>query len=126
MHEITLPLLTNLEGQRLIVDGLLDFAEVDIALCKELRRLAPYGQGNPEPVFAAPHVLVENVRPVGRNHLALQLRSGTYRLSAIGFGMLQQQPPVGKSVDIAFVPTIDEYQNQQVRLRLIDIQPSRD
>jgi single-stranded DNA-specific DHH superfamily exonuclease len=59
-----------------------------------LRRLAPFGQHNPEPVFATRNVcLTQPPRTVGSNHLRLTLaqktrereRSSLHRHSFIGF-----------------------------------------
>jgi single-stranded-DNA-specific exonuclease len=102
------------------VDGRLDLDQVDRGLCQRLQRLAPFGCGNPEPVFIASEVDVKNVQAVGRNHLGLDLSDGTAARPAIGFGMLEDRPRCGQRIDVAFVPEIDEYRDR-VRLRLVDL-----
>ncbi len=58
-------------------------------LCSELRQLGPFGEGNPQPLFAASNVeLAAPPRRVGQDgaHLQLKLRNGSAALAAIAFG----------------------------------------
>jgi single-stranded-DNA-specific exonuclease len=127
LHEVTRGQLEGRpKGAGLDVDCLLKLGGIDHALCRELRRLAPHGHSNPEPIFAAEAVVVENTRSVGSDHLGLALRDGDAVVQAIGFGMLARRPAVGDRVDVAFVAEIDEYQGSpaRVRLRLLDLRPA--
>ena len=111
-------------ARRLVVDGVVALAEVDESLCEQIDRLAPHGEGNPHPVFAASQVRVENVRPVGVDHVALVISQGGASRPAIGFRMLSRAPRVGDEIDVAFVPEISEYQGGALRLRLSDLKPA--
>jgi single-stranded-DNA-specific exonuclease len=121
LHEVAAPRLAALQDGVLEADGELPIERIDLALCKQLRRLAPFGNGNPEPTFIACDVRVESVRLVGRDHLALALRSDRSVLPAIGFGMRDREVAVGERLDVAFVPEIDNYLSPRVRLRLRDL-----
>jgi single-stranded DNA-specific DHH superfamily exonuclease len=118
--------LPTVQVRCLDVDCVLDIDRVDLPLCQELRRLAPHGHSNSEPVFAATGVCVESARQVGADHLALVLRGGERVVPAIGFGMISRKPEVGQRVDVAYVAEIDDYvaSAERVRLRLVDLRPA--
>src|SRR5262249_31764507 len=63
--------------------------EMHPRLLDELRRLGPWGEGHPQPVFAASDVeLAAPPRRVGKDggHLQLRLKNGEKSLAAIAFG----------------------------------------
>lgn len=122
LDQLTVDRLAGVEEQPLEVDGRLDLDRVDRALCQGLQKLAPFGCGNPEPVFVTSGVEVKNVQVVGRDHLALDLSDKGADRPAIGFGMLDDRPRCGQRIEVAFVPEIDEYRDR-VRLRLVDLWP---
>lgn len=92
------------------IDCELPFNLLDQELFNELQQLAPFGMGNPEPVFASKGVEVENLRVLGRenNHLKLWLRSDKKTFEAIAFGMgdLANELKLGDKIDVAY--TLDE------------------
>lgn len=71
--------------------------KIDVSVCKndlsiqsirELDLLAPYGAGNPGPLFEYDGLKVSDFRTVGENkHLKLKLEDGGLYLDAIGFNM---------------------------------------
>jgi single-stranded-DNA-specific exonuclease len=68
------------------VDLALPARTVDYALLRELRRLAPTGPGNPEPLVAILGLTVARVRAVNGGHTQLTLRRDPDVLDAIAFG----------------------------------------
>ncbi len=61
-------------------------------LCRDIALMAPFGEGNPEPMFLLEHMRVEEVRLVGNGNKHLKLRltsaeSGTKSFDAIGFSL---------------------------------------
>ena len=75
---------------RIDVDAFLDAAEVDLGLARELRRLEPFGHGNPEPVFvtrAFPLLAADVLRPKTGTQPHLTLRLGTAGRSDGGRGV---------------------------------------
>lgn len=90
---------------RLDIDAVLALGEVRSALAEELRRLAPFGHGNPEPTFAAIGVRLQ--RPpaiVGNNHLRLSLLQKPHARQFIGFGLggFASDLTTGVGIDVAF------------------------
>lgn len=116
------------KDEPMVIPALL--GEVDETLVSDLSRLEPFGPGNPEPNFAIEGLEVVEVRTVGRDekHLKLYLSDGRRTVEAIGFGMAGwgDEPKQGDSVDICFVPDVDDYWGpRQVQLRLIGWRLSR-
>lgn len=70
----------------LVLDGAVDAAGASTELCETLRRLGPFGAGNPEPRFAVPSARVSGARVVGSGHVSCRLvGSAGARLKAIAF-----------------------------------------
>jgi single-stranded-DNA-specific exonuclease len=62
---------------------------IGLGLAEELERLAPFGQGNPEPRLLVPAARIEAVRGMGDQgrHSRFQLRSGNGRAVGVAFGV---------------------------------------
>jgi single-stranded-DNA-specific exonuclease len=110
---------------RLTIDGEARLGECDLELVAYLERLSPHGLENPEPVFAARGVSVDNVTTVGGGrHLKMRLRDATGVAEGIGFGLAERAPGAraGGVADVAFVPSRNEWRGDtQVQLRLKDL-----
>jgi len=96
-------------------------------LVRGLRRLAPFGEGNPEPVFLAEGLTVAEVRPVGKTgtHLKLLLATPDGRaFDAIGFSLAERIPDLapGERIDVLFQLDENEWNGRiTVQLKLVDI-----
>lgn len=71
------------------LDKSLSFAEIDLGLAKELKALAPFGKGNPAPLFGSKGIHVDRLDLIGREKTILRMtvsepKTGI-RLSAISF-----------------------------------------
>jgi len=99
--------------RRIDIDALVRFRDIGSGLSDELRRLAPFGQRNPEPTFATRGVqLTQSPRIVGNNHLRLTLnqktrepeRTAVHRHSFIGFNLGARANGLadGMRVDVAY------------------------
>jgi len=70
-----------------------------------IQKLAPFGMGNPEPIFATRGVTIEGMRVIGRegNHLKLVLSHKSKSFEAIAFGMgeLAANLTIGDKIDVA-------------------------
>jgi single-stranded-DNA-specific exonuclease len=77
-------------GERpvLDVDARVSFDQLRSPFLKELRRLMPFGNTNPSPVFITERVyLGKSPRVVGNNHLRLSISQKPFVLPAIGFNL---------------------------------------
>ena len=114
---------------KLTLDMPLSFEHLTPALYRDLSRFAPFGEGNPEPVFGLEEVIVDDVRFVGagEKHLKLRLKSkmGGKVLDAIAFniGAKFGEIKIGEKVKIAF--TLDENTwngSTTLQLKVVDIE----
>ena len=108
------------------IDAVLLPSELDERSVTAIAALAPFGNGNPEPVFAtrrqevSPRVL-KNKREGAANHLKLSLPAAP-SLDAIGFGMADKLVLTEGPVDLAFQVGLDEWKGvRRVSLKLKDM-----
>lgn len=97
--------------------------EVDIPAFQALRRLEPFGNANPQPVFRVAGLRIRMARVVGQDHLKLRLESGRRLLSAIAFKKADQQEACapGTDVDLAASLELNEYNGyESVELKIRD------
>ncbi|MBK8011219.1 MAG: single-stranded-DNA-specific exonuclease RecJ [Deltaproteobacteria bacterium] len=96
----------------LVYDDELMAADINDMCLQEILRLAPFGIGNPEPLFRLTSARVKSARVVGKNHLKLRLAEGVRGgLDVIAFRAADLFPSMepGCSVDIAYHLEENEY-----------------
>lgn len=80
------PVLRIREAESLKIDGAVSADGATLDLLETIERAGPYGAGHPSPVIVMPRHRIAFVRPVGVNHLRVELRAETGRtVSAIAF-----------------------------------------
>jgi single-stranded-DNA-specific exonuclease len=105
--------LTPMDFEReLAIDGTIEFNEIDDRAVEDILRLAPFGQGNAAPVFAA--LGVEAAAPAdikNEKHLFLRLRAQgrMVRMKAWNFADRASVFTPGAKVDVAFSFEEDTY-----------------
>ncbi len=115
---------------RLAVDCEVGLDEVDEELVAALALMEPCGEGNRSPVLCARGVTALDVRTVGADdrHLKLMVGDGDRRVECIGFGlgMHKNELNVGASVDLCFVPGMNDYMGRSsLQLQLEDVRPAQ-
>ncbi len=98
--------------RELAIDSTIQFDEIDDQAVADVLRLAPFGQGNPPPVFAAMDVEVAAAPDVkNEKHLFLRLRGNgrMVRMKAWNFGDRVGLFAPGAKLDIAFSFEEDTY-----------------
>jgi single-stranded-DNA-specific exonuclease len=122
-----------LDGDLLVpevrIDQEITIADADEELCRLLKHAAPFGVGNPTPVFLVRRAEVAGYpRVVGSGHLKLALTDGARRLEAIGFGMgerIGEANPALGPIDVAFKLEENVWNGRTtVQARLVDLRPS--
>jgi len=94
------------------IDALVEFREIDERSVAEVFSLAPFGCGNPAPLFAALNVEVAGPPAVMKEkHLRVMLRQNgrTLALKAWNFADRAAELPAGARVDVAFTLEDDAY-----------------
>jgi len=121
--------------KKISIDSLLSLQEITPSFLDDLKGLAPFGRGNPRPVFASRNLIVGNFLRKNPEHLFCWLKEGchpvdgmgkgTY-LEAAGFGMAKTVDlSPGEVVDAAYYPNINDWQGiKRIQLNLKDIKNS--
>jgi len=104
------------------VDAQLFLKDVNRRAIDDIAGLAPFGQGNPEPLFLASSLDVVSSRVVGERHLKLRVRQGETFFDAIGFGLGRRHPLQRERVDILFTPELNRWQGSEtIQLKITDL-----
>ncbi|MGH8163714.1 MAG: single-stranded-DNA-specific exonuclease RecJ, partial [Rhodanobacteraceae bacterium] len=108
------------------LDGVLDHAAVALAACAEIAALAPFGHGNPEPLFLIPRVRVLDARRVGAEGAHLTFTVGlttgdTVRCIAFGAGTREDEVSGWHEADLAATLQRDIWRgDERLQLRVKD------
>jgi len=89
--------------------------------------LAPFGNGNPVPVFMSKGVEVLERRTMGNGgeHLRLKLRQGGTVWDAVAFRLGNHQEELGRDIDIVYNLEVDNWGGKkQLRLNILDFKKS--
>ena len=97
------------------VDAHIPLDIVDMALAEQLQRLAPFGNGNPTPLFLSTQLTVEEDRRFGRDgehrRLLLSSRSGA-KLPVLAFNGSDQELPTGP-LDLLYTISINNFRGER-------------
>ena len=105
------------------IDRILELADINSALMAGLKRTGPFGQDNPEPVWAILNAEVADSRILKEKHLKMTLTDGENRCEAIGFNMAEKLP--SGPVDIAFSLQENNWNGRiTLQLNLKDVRPA--
>lgn len=108
------------------VDAIVAPGELSETAVEAIQALAPFGNGNPEPVLATRNVVcfprvLQNKREGAVGHLKLSIERAP-ALDVIGFSMADKLPLTEGPVDLAFQVAMDEWKgNRRVSLKLKDL-----
>jgi single-stranded-DNA-specific exonuclease len=102
------------------IDRAVPLCEADEALMDGLKRTGPFGQDNPEPVWAVCGVQAVDSRILKEKHLKLTLSDGKTRREAIGFNLAEKLPD--GPVDVAFTLQENSWNGRtSIQLNIRDI-----
>ena len=113
----------------LVIDAVLDPAQINWDLHDSLRLFEPHGFSNEKPRFASKQLLVAGVRAVGNQgkHLKLDLRAKEAPAKVIpaiafGFGEMVNRINFQDTVDVAYELEANEWNgNRELQLNILDI-----
>lgn len=107
------------------VDAFLDHDDITLDNVYELARLAPYGAGNPGPVFGYTGFSISDVKTLSMGkHIRLGLSDGSLSVGAIGFqmGELAQEYKKGDAIDAVFSLEVNSWNGKDsVQINLKDV-----
>jgi single-stranded-DNA-specific exonuclease len=91
---------------------------------REIETLAPFGEENPRPVFSSRNLIVKDgPRQIGKKGFKMWVTDNNITCEAVSFGRTEiLTPKTGSGVDLAYVPSINEWQGlQSIQLELKDV-----
>jgi single-stranded-DNA-specific exonuclease len=102
--------------------------QFDLAVMSQIEQLAPFGMGNPRPVFCAVGVeMLEAPKLLGESgrHMSFKFAHHGHRMRGVAFGQAEEWLPqlasVEGKIDLAFRPVINEFRGyRSVELQLVD------
>jgi len=132
LERVAADVLTEPAERTITIDAEVMLSQMTHQLISELKRLAPHGTDNPEPVLAASDVrLVGNPRRVGRHneHLQFAVHQDRITLRAIAYGMGEAYDRLcatNRPFAIAFSPIINTWGDRSnVELVVRDLELER-
>ncbi len=102
----------------------LDLSDVTINHYRALRQMAPFGMGNPKPVFAFRNVKVESVRQFGKTTEHLEVGLGTLRAISWYASPTSFTHPIVAGENITLLAEFDHSVfrgKHELRLRIVDV-----
>jgi single-stranded-DNA-specific exonuclease len=130
-------LINKIAHQTILGEDLLPTLEIDAEIplgalseefILEIETLAPFGTGNPKPIFSSRALELKNSpQIVGRDSLKMWISDGRTIYPAIGFKMAEFISSISedKRYDLAYTPSLDDWQGgNAVQLEIKDIHPS--
>ncbi len=111
------------------IDAVISLEDVSWDLYKDIEKLAPFGVGNPKPLFMIKGALVDAVKSFGKegNHTEIAFRDlGGRKISAIQFFRAKDSLPkhvaAGSTADVVVHLEKSTFKNYpELRLRIVDI-----
>lgn len=109
------------------LDALVSLEDITYDLVNELEQLAPYGHGNPGPLFGLRGAKLINCRGVGKQnaHLKMLLGDRKTNIDGIGFNLGQYagELAAGREVNVAFIPSINSWRGREtLQIKIKDLQ----
>ncbi|HVP05829.1 MAG TPA: single-stranded-DNA-specific exonuclease RecJ [Dehalococcoidia bacterium] len=110
------------------VDAAIPLRRVNGELVRALTSMAPFGVGNPEPVFLSRGLEIRDVKVMGDDgkHLRLQLRDGRVTWPAVAFGFGESEVECGHRLDVVYTFSADRGGDGALELRVLDFALSAD
>jgi single-stranded-DNA-specific exonuclease len=90
--------------------------------------MAPFGQGNPSPVFLSHGVKVLDCRTMGNggDHLRMKLQQDDTIWDAVAFDLGKYQSEISSAADIVYSLELDRWGgNERLRLNILDFERSQ-
>jgi len=110
--------------EQLNLECVLPPGRITIDLARQLRKLAPFGRGNPAPLFLIKDMRVKEAWVMGKTKSVLGMLlegDGLGVVRAVGFDLAVKMPRVGDKVDLAGTPMVNDYDGMdRVQLHLKD------
>ncbi len=107
------------------IDAELDITQIDSGLVEELKRFAPFGQGNREPTFLSSGVPVKDITIMGLDGQHIKFKFHNFWAIAFGEALKWQALKLGDKIDVVYTLDFNDFNGfRNVQMRIIDMRPS--
>jgi len=109
------------------IDALVTLAELGGDTYQTMQQLAPFGIGNPVPIFLSRGVEVLEQRTMGSSgeHLRLKVRQGRTVWDGVAFRLGSHTNDLGRHIDVVYNVEADNWGGKnQLRLNILDFKKS--
>ncbi len=127
-------LINQIAGNHLKVEDFIPVVDIDMEisfrslsekLFKEMDELAPFGLGNPRPVFATKNIKLKKLpQTIGRDTVKMWVTDGNRVCEAIGFRMADIVPSniMDEDIELAYTCSLNTYKGvKSIQLQLKDV-----
>ena len=104
-------LTPELRRRRWTADLEVTLGDIDFDVVNELQLFAPFGVGNPSPLFVTRGVMIESVVSLKQKHVRVRLSAGGFHHGGVGWS--KQGHPLlrkGERVSVLYSPELNTYQ----------------
>lgn len=106
---------------KITIDTKLTLKDLNLGLFEKIKKLEPFGLGNPRPVFAIEKVQPENLRTIGQDGKHLKFNIAEASVIGFNFGHLISDIQ-NKNINLAFTLDEDAWDGtKKLQLKIVDI-----
>jgi single-stranded-DNA-specific exonuclease len=109
------------------IDASVRLGEMNADIFADVQRLAPFGSGNPAPVFISQGTRIADCRPMGSSaaHLRFKLKQGIGIWDAVAFGAGDRSVDMHLPLDVVYNLEQDDWNGEtRLRLNILDFAPA--
>ncbi len=112
---------------KLRYDGIVLLEDLNLDVVRQVMALAPFGMGNPEPVWLVENVTAKHVKILQQKHLRFSACRDGFGHPAIAFKMAERLSEFEGVVDLLFTPQVNRFRDREtVQLRVKGVRPSQE
>jgi single-stranded-DNA-specific exonuclease len=108
------------------IDGNVDFTELDENFFEHLKKLEPFGCGNPEPIYRFNNLSIDYISPLAEKHTRGVFRDkNNLTMDFIAFNRHISEWPKGRNIDVVGTPKINMFRGYRTfQIQVKDLRPS--
>jgi len=106
----------------IMIDAKISLKDINKKFLSQVGKLAPFGMGNPEPIFISQNITFSNAKLIKNKHLKFWAEQDGIKIEGIGFNMAHIKLNEPSKLNIAFTPRMEFYRGfRLLKLRLKDV-----